>query len=65
MVKSLESRTYLIQNAKCLVIKGHTLPVHDTYPITQTKYPSEKILFRGLPFDMEEVLNYLYSQPGI
>ena len=66
-VKSQEARDYLMQNVKVLKIKNLDIEMHDEYPIIQTRYSNEKILFKDLPFDVpdSDILDYLFSQPDI
>ena len=66
-LKSVQARDYLLREAKVIRIHRNSIELFDEYPIIQTKFPSEKVMFRNLPFDVDDrdLLDYLYSQPDI
>ena len=66
-VKSEEARHYLVNTVHSILINNTNTQIHGAYPVVQTRYPNEKIMFRDLPFDVPDahIMDYLLSQPDI
>ena len=66
-INSARSRTKLLEEVKVVSIKKHRVQLYDDFPIVTRRAPTEKVLFKDLPFQVrdEDILDYLYSRPDI
>ena len=61
------ARNFLIEGDYWLQIRNKQIPIYENYPIVSTRPPTEKVLFRDIPFHVsdEDLLEYIYSQHNI
>ena len=66
-LKSFEAKEHLIENIKVLNIQNCKINIHEQYPTINTAVPSEKFLFKDIPFEISDdvLMDYVYSQPDI
>ena len=66
-LKSFEAKEHLIENIKVLNIQNSKINIHEQYSTINTAVPSEKNLFKDIPFEISDnvLMDYVHSQPDI
>ena len=64
---SLEAKNYLIEGNFSLTIGNHRIFIYGEYPVIVRRPPTEKVLFKNVPFHVsdDELLKYMYSSPDM
>ena len=67
LLKSNEAKKFLSDGNKYLLVRNRKIPIYGEYPIITRRAPTERVLFKDLPFHVseEDILDYLYSMPDI
>ena len=67
LLKSNDAKNFLTDGNKYLVVRNRKIPIYNEYPIIARRPPTERVLFKDLPFHVsdEDILDYLYSIPDI
>ena len=52
---------------KCLTIHDCNVKIYEQYPLSNRIIPSEKVLFKDVPFEVndKDLMDYIISQPGM
>ena len=66
-LRSTETKNYLIEGNFSLSIGNNHVILYGEYPIIVRRPPSEKVLFKNVPFHVcdDDLLHYVYSLPDI
>ena len=66
-LRSPEIRNYLLEGNFSLSIGKHRVFIHGEYPIIVRRPPTEKVLFKNVPFRVsdDDLLTYMYALPDM
>ena len=67
VVNSQQVRTHVLEKVSYIHINNHNTQLYDEYHTVTRRVPTEKVIFKDLPFHVEDndIFAYLYSQPDI
>ena len=67
LLKSIRAKDFLIDEGKKLEVRNIKIPIYKEYPIIARRPPTERVLFKDLPFHVSDndILDYLYSTPEV
>ena len=62
-IRTHQARATLIDKVKVVTIRNQQIELYDEYPIVTKLIPGEKVLFKDLPFEVDDrdILDYVYS----
>ena len=66
-LKSIEAKQHLVEKTKVLNIQNCNVNFHEHYPTIIKTIPSEKNMFKDIPFEISdnELMDYVQSHEGI
>ena len=66
-LRSTETKNHIIEGNYSFTIENNRVFIYGDYPIIVRQPPSEKVLFKNVPFHVrdEDLLHYIYSNPDM